>query len=74
MSVRLRRPKHAIKLRRARSLARIGGYPLTWHTIIGVMPRELISECTARQIALIADLVRAQHSLGHSAGYADATD
>lgn len=70
-----RRPApYAIKLGRARSLAGVGLYPATWAAIVSALPRELIAQCTARQIACIVDLMRAQHEKGHSAGYADATE
>lgn len=69
-----RRPApYAVKLGRARSFARVGRYPATWAAIVNALPRELIAQCTARQIACIVDLMRAQHEKGHSAGYADAT-
>jgi|GEM_PF-6637795 hypothetical protein len=70
----MQQPNHRIKLARAREVAAIGRYPRTWHAIVGAMPPRLISQCTSKQIALFADIMRGQFEIGHSAGYKDATD
>lgn len=67
-----RRAPYRIKLDRACALSHVGRYPATWAAIINALPGELIAQCTARQIACIVDLMRAQHELGHTAGYGEA--
>lgn len=63
----------SIKITRAQRIATVGKYHRTWAALIEKMPEEIKAACTARQIAAIADAMRAQYEAGHSAGYADAT-
>lgn len=60
-----------IKTNRARRLADIGRCPRTCDALLAAMPDTLTDALTARQIAAVLDLLRAQFLAGHNAGWTD---
>lgn len=62
-----------IKIKRAAAISQLARYPETWAAIIAAIPNDVIQSCTSRQIAALADAMRAQYDRGHTAGYADAS-
>jgi hypothetical protein len=62
----------AIKIARAAKIAEVAKFPKTWAAIISSIPASVIKACNSKQIAALADAMRAQYELGHSAGYSDA--
>ncbi len=61
-----------IKINRAAKLSALSRYPSTWSAVIAAIPANVIKSCTAAQIAALADAMRGQYDIGHTAGYADA--
>ena len=53
-----------MKLNKAKKLAKIGKYPRTWSAITATISEYLIRTCTAKQLAIIADEMYAQHHNG----------
>lgn len=62
----------SIKINRAAKLSGLSKYPKTWEALISAIPAKIINQCTSAQIAAIAEAMRAQYVLGHTAGYQDA--
>jgi hypothetical protein len=62
----------AIKIARAAKIANAAKFPRTWSAIISAIPASVIKACSSKQIAALADAMRAQYEIGHSAGYSDA--
>lgn len=60
-----------IKINRAAKLSHLSKYPRTWEAVINAIPTQVIDHCTSAQIAAIAEAMRAQYDLGHTAGYKD---
>lgn len=49
----------SIKLSNARTMAATGRYPQTWEAVLAVLPASTVTALTARQLAELADAVRA---------------
>jgi hypothetical protein len=62
----------SIKLNRAAKISPLSRYPRTWSALIDRIPRDVRAALTAKQIAVMAEQLRAQYEDGHSAGWRDA--
>ena len=68
---------HTIKLARAAKISQLSPnglarYPRTWAAVISAIPADIKKSLTAKQIAALAQAMRAQYEHGHNAGYRDA--
>lgn len=60
------------KINRAAKIAETAKFPNTWEAIIAAIPADAIAAITSKQLAAVADAMRRQYEIGHSAGYVDA--
>lgn len=61
-----------IKIKRAAQLSPLSKFPATWEAVIAAIPDDVKQACNSVQIAALADAMRAQYDVGHTAGYKDA--
>lgn len=61
-----------MKLEKAKKISKTGKYHETFNALASLLPEEITNKCTSKQIAIIIDLMRDQHAIGHDAGYKDA--
>lgn len=62
----------SVKLNRAAKMSPLSRYPRTWSALIARIPSDVRATLTAKQIAAMAEQLRAQYEVGHSAGWRDA--
>lgn len=61
-----------IKMARAAKFSKLSRCPKTWEAVIAAIPEQVKAQCSGKQIAALADAMRAQYDMGHTAGYQDA--
>lgn len=62
-----------MKYSKAKSIAKIGQYHFTFKNLWGKLPRELIEKSTARNLAIIIDLMYEQKEYGHTEAWHELT-
>ncbi|WP_118811239.1 hypothetical protein [Neisseria lactamica] len=55
-----------MKYAKAKSIAKIGQYHFTFKTLWDKLPKELIEKSTAKNLAIIIDLMYDQKGYGHT--------
>ena len=55
-----------MKYAKAKKISRVGQYHFTFKTLWGKLPQELIKKSTAKNLAIIIDLMYAQKEYGHT--------
>lgn len=55
-----------MKYSKAKRIAKIGQYGRTFNALWGKLPKELIEKSTAKNLAIIIDLMYAQKEYGHT--------
>jgi hypothetical protein len=61
-----RRKGKKMKYTKAKALAKTGQYHFTFETLWKKLPKELIGKSTAKNLAIIIDLMYEQKEYGHS--------
>ena len=61
-----------MKIDKAKKLSKTGKFHESFNALFEKIPDEIVANCTAKQLAIIVDLMRDQYTIGHDTGYKDA--